>query len=112
MAADRSAIEKMPNGYDFSTAAAIPLSGMTSYHAITEELKAKTGDTVFIPEGPGSLGQMAVQTAKSPGLHAVVSGTAPDKEFAVLNYFPPFKRLLFVTAGAKYDKAAKKYGKK
>lgn len=33
----------MPEGYDFNTAAAIPLTGLTAYQAIVEELEAKPG---------------------------------------------------------------------
>ncbi len=36
----------------------------------------------------------------------------PNKEFAVKNNFPFFKRLLFTLAGKKYDKEAEKQGKK
>lgn len=36
----------------------------------------------------------------------------PNKEFALKNHFPFFKRLLFTMAGKKYDKEAEKQGKK
>ena len=58
---------RMPEGLDFVTAAAIPLTGLTAYQAITEELRAKPGETVFIPGGSGSLGQMAVPHRKGVG---------------------------------------------
>ena len=41
VAVDQDAIAKMPEGYDFNTAAAIPLTGLTAYQAIVEELEAK-----------------------------------------------------------------------
>ena len=47
----------MPEGLDFVTAAAIPLTGLTAYQALTEELCAKLGQTLFIPGGSGSFGQ-------------------------------------------------------
>lgn len=37
--------------------------------------------------------------------------TGPNKEFAIRNHLPFWKRELFSLAGAKYDKAAKKVGK-
>lgn len=49
------AVAKMPEGYDFDTAAAIPLTGLTAYQAITEELSAKPGESLFIPGGIGQL---------------------------------------------------------
>ena len=45
VAVDQKAIAKMPEGYDFNTAAAIPLTGLTAYQAIVEELEAKPRET-------------------------------------------------------------------
>ena len=74
------AAARMPEGLDFVTAAAIPLTGLTAYQAITEELCAKPGETIFIPGGSGSLGQMAVPLAKALGLRVIVSGNARAKD--------------------------------
>lgn len=74
------AVARMPEGLDFVTAAAIPLTGLTAYQAITEELCAKPGETVFIPGGSGSLGQMAVPIAKALGLRVIVSGNIRAKD--------------------------------
>ena len=65
---------------DYDTAAATPLTGLTAYEAITEELKAKPGESLFIPGGSGSFGQMAVPIAKELGLSVVVSGNKRAKE--------------------------------
>ena len=40
-----SALAHMAHGLDYDTAAAIPLTGLTAYEAITEELKAKPGES-------------------------------------------------------------------
>lgn len=77
---DQNAIAKMPEGYDFNTAAAIPLTGLTAYQAIVEELEAKPGETLLIPGGSGSFGQMAVPIAKALGLRVIVTGNARAKE--------------------------------
>lgn len=79
VAVDQDAIAKMPQGYDFNTAAAIPLTGLTAYQAIVEELEAKPGQTVLIPGGSGSFGQMAVPIAKALGLRVIVTGNARAK---------------------------------
>ncbi len=79
-AVDQNAIAKMPEGYDFNTAAAIPLTGLTAYQAIVEELEAKPGQTLLIPGGSGSFGQMAVPIAKALGLHVIVTGNSRAKE--------------------------------
>ena len=70
-----SALAHIAHGLDYDTAAAIPLTGLTAYEAITEELKAKPGESLFIPGGSGSFGQMAV-----PILSVVVSGNKWAKE--------------------------------
>lgn len=70
----------MPEGYDFNIAAAIPLTGLTAYQAIVEELEAKPGQTILIPGGSGSFGQMAVPIAKALGLRVIVTGNARAKE--------------------------------
>lgn len=80
VAVEQAALAKMPTGYDFITAAAIPLTGLTAWQGITEELEAKEGKTVFIPGGSGSFGQMAVPIAKALGLRVIVSGNERSKE--------------------------------
>ena len=70
-----SALAHMAHGLDYDTAAATPLTGLTAYEAITEELKAKPGESLFIPGGSGSFGQMA-----APILSVVVSGNKWAKE--------------------------------
>ena len=80
VAVDQKEIAKMPDGYNFTTAAAIPLTGLTAYQAITEELEAKPGQTILIPGGSGSFGQMAVPIAKALGLHVIVTGNERARE--------------------------------
>lgn len=76
VAVEQDALANMPAGYDFATAAAIPLTGLTAYQAIAEELEAKPGQTLLIPGGSGSFGQMAVPIAKAMGLRVIVTGNA------------------------------------
>ncbi|MFE6076691.1 NADP-dependent oxidoreductase [Paenibacillus sp. NPDC057886] len=68
------AIGHLPSNLDFVTGAAAPLTGLTAYQGLHEELAAKSGETVFIPGGSGSFGQMAIPIAKSMGLEVIVSG--------------------------------------
>lgn len=80
VAVDQKEIAKMPQGYDFNTAAAIPLTGLTAYQAMVEELEVKPGQTLLIPGGSGSFGQMAVPIAKALGLRVIVTGNARAKD--------------------------------
>lgn len=80
VAVDANAIGLLPTNLDFVTGAAAPLTGLTAYQGLHEELEAKPGRTVFIPGGSGSFGQMAVPIAKDMGLTVIVSGNAEAKE--------------------------------
>lgn len=74
VAVDQAAVAKMPAGYAFDVAAAIPLTGLTAWQAMVNELKARPGQTLLIPGGSGSFGQMAVPIARSLGLRTFVTG--------------------------------------
>lgn len=80
VAADASAVAEMPAGLDFAHAAAVPLTGLTTYQALTEELEARPGETVLITGGSGSFGQMAVPIARALGLRVIVTGNARERE--------------------------------
>lgn len=77
---DYEAVAKMPHGYDFVTAAAIPLAGLTAYQGIVEELEAVSGKTLLITGASGSFGQIAVPVAMSMGLRVIVTGNTRSKE--------------------------------
>jgi NADPH:quinone reductase-like Zn-dependent oxidoreductase len=80
VAVDAKAIWYLPENLDFVTGAAAPLTGLTAYQGLHEELNAKAGQTVFIPGGSGSFGQMAVPIAKAMGLTVIVSGNPSARE--------------------------------
>lgn len=80
VAVDAKYIGHLPRNLDFVTGAAVPLTGLTAYQSLTEELEAKEGQTLFIPGGSGSFGQMAIPIAKAMGLKVIVSGSPSAKE--------------------------------
>lgn len=80
VAIPESAAAYMPQNLDFATAAAVPLTGLTAYQSIVEELNAKPGETIFIPGGSGSFGQIAVPIAKALGNKVIVSGNSRAKD--------------------------------
>ena len=79
-AVDAVALSPLPKNLDFLTGAAVPLTGLTAFQALHEELEAKAGQTLFIPGGSGSFGQMAIPLAKVLGLTVIVSGSPEAKE--------------------------------
>lgn len=80
VAVNHKALAKMPSGCDFVNAAAIPLTGLTAYQGIVEELEAKPGKTLLITGGSGSFGQIAVPVAKALGLRVMVTGNSRSEE--------------------------------
>lgn len=80
VAVDERAVARMPEGVGFVGAAAMPLTGLTAYQAIVEELGARSGQTVLITGGSGSFGEMAVPIARALGLHVVVTGNARARD--------------------------------
>ena len=77
---DHEDLAKMPSGYDFVTAAAIPLAGLTAYQGLIEELEVQAGKTLLITGASGSFGQVAVPIAKSMGLRVIVTGNTRSKD--------------------------------
>lgn len=80
VAVDADAIGPLPQSLDFASAAAAPLTGLTAYQGLREILHAHAGQTLFIPGGSGSFGQMAIPIAKDMGLTVIVSGGAAARE--------------------------------
>lgn len=80
VAVDHEALAKMPTGYEFVTAAAIPLAGLTAYQGLVEELEVRSGKILLITGASGSFGQVAVPIAKSMGLRVIVTGNARSKD--------------------------------
>jgi NADPH:quinone reductase-like Zn-dependent oxidoreductase len=79
-AINADAIAHLPLNLNFVTGAAAPLTGLTAYQGLHEELAANAGESVFIPGGSGSFGQMAIPIAKSMGLKVIVSGNPQAHE--------------------------------
>ena len=73
--ADHAAL--LPASLDFTTAAGVPLAGLTALQALRDELHLKPGSRVFIPGGAGGVGTFAIQLAKWLG--AEVTTTASPR---------------------------------
>ena len=80
VAVAETAVARMPAGYAFDVAAAIPLTGLTAWQGLVEVLEARPGQTLLIPGGSGSFGQMAVPIARALGLRVLVTGNERSRE--------------------------------
>ena len=65
----------LPGGLDFTTAAAVPLAGLTALQALRDELDVKPGQKVFISGGAGGVGTFAIQIAKWLGAHVTTTAS-------------------------------------
>src|SRR4029077_20000991 len=65
----------MPRNLDFTTAAAVPLAGLTALQALRNELGVKPGQKVFMSGGAGGVGTFAIQIAKWLGAHVTTTAS-------------------------------------
>ena len=78
-AIEESALALMPDYLSFEEAASIPLTALTAMQAF-EIMQVKSGESIFISGGTGSLGAMAIPIAKSLGLHVYTNGSKENEE--------------------------------
>jgi NADPH:quinone reductase-like Zn-dependent oxidoreductase len=62
-----SATAIKPANLDFVQAASLPMVSLTSWQALTERVRLRPGQKVFIPAGSGGIGSFAIQLAKQLG---------------------------------------------
>ncbi len=84
VAVDSEAIAFMPTHLSYVEAAAVPLTGLTSYQVLNDVLKAQSGESVFLPGGSGGLGAMVIPIAKQMGLKVITSGGESARERLLL----------------------------
>lgn len=73
---DADFVAPMPAGIDFTTAAAVPLAGLTALQALRDELGITPGQKVFISGGAGGVGTFAIQIAKWLGAHVTTTASS------------------------------------
>lgn len=76
---NKDALAHIPDYMSFEEVACVPLTALTAIQAF-ELLDVKSGESIFISGGTGSLGAMAIPIAKSLGLKVITSGSARNRE--------------------------------
>lgn len=71
----------LPTGLDADEAAAVPVSGLTALQGLTNELGARSGDTVLITAAAGGVGHLAVQIARVLGANVIATASPQNHEF-------------------------------
>ena len=78
-AVEEGALALIPDYLSYDEAATVPLTALTAMQAF-EIMQPKTGESVFISGGTGSLGAMAIPIAKSLGLTVFTNGSGDNAE--------------------------------
>lgn len=65
----------LPDGLDFTEAAALPISGTTALEGVGA-LGLLPGDTVFMAGASGAIGSLAIQLARMRGYHVAASASS------------------------------------
>lgn len=70
----------LPASVDFVTAAALPISGLTSWQGLFDHGHLEAGQTVLIHGAGGGVGSIAVQLAHEAGAWVIGTGRAKDRD--------------------------------
>ncbi len=76
-----SELARRPKSIDETTAAAVPLAGLTAYQALVDKAELKPGQTVLIHAAAGGVGHFAVQIAKHLGARVIATASAANHDF-------------------------------
>lgn len=69
-------VAHMPTSVEFTTAAGVPLAGLTALQALRDELRVTSGQQIFIPGGAGGVGTFAIQLGKRLGARIATTASA------------------------------------
>ncbi|MEM8705035.1 MAG: quinone oxidoreductase [Actinomycetota bacterium] len=77
--APADAVMPVPSGMDLSSAAALPLQGMTAHYLSHDTKRLEPGDRCLIHAAAGGTGRLLVQMAKLRGAEVVATAGSPEK---------------------------------
>src|SRR6202030_3745617 len=82
---DAAQLIPMPEGMDFTTAAAFVLTYGTSHHALKDRARLKAGETMLVLGAAGGVGLATIQIGKVMGAH-VIAAASTDSKLAVCKH--------------------------
>jgi NADPH:quinone reductase-like Zn-dependent oxidoreductase len=71
----------MPAGLDFIAGAAVPLGALTAWQALFGLAGLQPGQRLFITNGSGGVGSLALQIAKSMGAHVTAMASSANQAY-------------------------------
>jgi len=75
-------LAKMPETIGFTEAAAIPLTAVSAYQALVENIQLKKGQKILIHGGSGGIGSFAIQLGKHLGAYVAATATGIGIKYA------------------------------
>jgi len=73
------ALVRMPDGVDFTTAAALTLAGSAAMHMLTQRTQVRQDDWVLVMGGASGVGSAAIQIARGLGARVITTGSTEEK---------------------------------
>lgn len=70
----------LPADVDYTTAAALPISGLTAWQGLFDHGRLEAGQTVLIHGVAGAVASLAAQLAREEGARVIGTGRAKDRE--------------------------------
>ena len=75
---DYRLVSLKPKTLSWDEAAALPLTAITAWEALREELQVQAGQSILITAGAGGVGSIATQLAKLWGLSVISTASRPE----------------------------------
>lgn len=79
--ADQKSVAIKPKTTDFIEAAALPLTGVSAYQALVENIGLSEGWKILIHGGAGGIGTVAIQLAKHLGAYVATTAVADETPY-------------------------------
>jgi NADPH:quinone reductase-like Zn-dependent oxidoreductase len=76
-------LASLPADVDHTSAAALPISGLTAWQGLFEHARLTAGQTVLVTGAAGGVGSMAVQLAREAGARVLGAGRSADREIVL-----------------------------
>lgn len=74
-------VAKKPDSLDFPGAAAVVLTGVSAWQALTQHMQLKSGQKILIHGGAGGIGTIAIQIAKHLGAYVATTATGDGLDY-------------------------------
>jgi NADPH:quinone reductase-like Zn-dependent oxidoreductase len=76
-------LEPLPGDVEFTTAASLPISGLTAWQGLFEHGRLRVGQSVLVHGASGAVGSMVTQLAREAGAFVIGTGRTADRQKAL-----------------------------